>query len=31
VHIHRSSGASADEVREVRITAVGDRWAGADL
>ncbi len=31
VHIHRSSGANADEVREVRITAVGDRWAGADL
>ena len=31
VHIHRSSGDSGGEVREVRITSVGDRWIGLDL
>ncbi len=31
VHIHRSSGDSGGEVREVRITSVGDRWIGVDL
>jgi tRNA threonylcarbamoyladenosine biosynthesis protein TsaE len=31
VHIHRSSGADSGEVRDVRITPVGDRWVGVDL
>jgi tRNA threonylcarbamoyladenosine biosynthesis protein TsaE len=31
VHIHRNSGDSGGEVREVRITSVGDRWHGVDL
>ena len=31
VHIHRSSGAESGEVRDVRITPVGDRWVGVDL
>jgi tRNA threonylcarbamoyladenosine biosynthesis protein TsaE len=31
VHIHRSAGANTGEVRQVRITPVGDRWAGVYL
>jgi tRNA threonylcarbamoyladenosine biosynthesis protein TsaE len=31
VHIHRSSGVDSGEVRDVRITPIGDRWAGVDL
>jgi tRNA threonylcarbamoyladenosine biosynthesis protein TsaE len=31
VHIDRPSGASPNEVREVRISSVGDRWVGVDL
>ena len=31
VHIHRGSGADTGDMREVRISAVGDRWAGVDL
>jgi len=31
VHIHRGSGADTDDVREVLITSVGDRWARLDL
>jgi tRNA threonylcarbamoyladenosine biosynthesis protein TsaE len=31
VHIHRSSGNSGGEVREVQIASVGDRWTGVDL
>ena len=31
VHIHRTEGVDFGEVREVRITPVGDRWTGVDL
>lgn len=31
VHIHRSEGADFGEVREVRITPIGDRWASVDF
>jgi tRNA threonylcarbamoyladenosine biosynthesis protein TsaE len=31
VHIHRASGTGSDEVREVRLTSVGNRWNGVDL
>jgi tRNA threonylcarbamoyladenosine biosynthesis protein TsaE len=31
VHIHRSAGVDSGEVRDVRITPIGDRWAGVDL
>ncbi|HEX2361875.1 MAG TPA: tRNA (adenosine(37)-N6)-threonylcarbamoyltransferase complex ATPase subunit type 1 TsaE [Jiangellaceae bacterium] len=31
VHIHRDSGAAESDVREIRITPVGDRWIGVDL
>ena len=30
VHIHRPEGADSGEIREVRITPVGDRWTGVD-
>ena len=31
VHIHRTEGPDFGEVREVRITPVGDRWTGVDI
>ena len=31
VHIHRTEGVDFGEVREVRITPVGDRWTGVDI
>jgi tRNA threonylcarbamoyladenosine biosynthesis protein TsaE len=31
VLIHRAVGATADEVRQVTVTGIGDRWAAVDL
>jgi tRNA threonylcarbamoyladenosine biosynthesis protein TsaE len=31
VHIHRAIGATAGEDRDVRLTALGERWADADI